>query len=174
MATRALITTTAPRAVQAAGLLAALLAALLGAWFVSGWHDVRMRQQEVRQAPRVAAEQRASELARELRAELEALLAREVRRPYFHYQNLMHDPKASAGIAVSPSPLAHGPEDKLVLGYFQLDAKGRATTPTINDDVPELSEPERLADNRTFRDQVVRDLSPQFPPTVARNRPARS
>jgi signal transduction histidine kinase len=168
MASRALIhTTRAPRAVQAAGLLAALLAALLGAWFVSGWHDVRMRQQDMRQAPRVAAEQRASELARELRAELERLLAREVRRPYFHYQNLMHDPKASAGIAVSPSPLAHGPEDELVLGYFQIDAKGRATTPTINDDVPELSEPERLADNRTFRDQVRRDLSRQLAPTAA-------
>ena len=61
-----------------------------------------------------------------------------------------------------------------MLGYFQLDAKGRATTPTINDEVPELSEPERLADNRTFRDQVVRDLSRQLAPTVARNRPARS
>jgi signal transduction histidine kinase len=144
--------------------LAALLAALLGAWFVSGWHDVRMRQQEARQVPRTAAGQRASELARELRAELDALLAREVRRPYFHYQNLMHDPKASAGIAVSPSPLAHGPEDRLVRGYFQLDAKARATTPTINDEVPELSEPERLADNRAFRDQVVRDLSRQLAP----------
>ena len=166
METRALIATSEPRAVLVAGLLAALLAALLGAWFVSGWHDVRMRQQEMRQAPRVAAERRAAELARELRAELDALLAREVRRPYFHYQNLMHDPKASAGIAVSPSPLAHGAGDTLVLGYFQLDAKGRATTPTINDEVPELSEPERLADNRAFRDQVVRDLSRQLAPPV--------
>lgn len=175
MASRALIpAASAPRALHAAGLLAALLAALLGAWFVSGWHDVRMRQQEMRQAPRVAADRRASELARELRAELEGLLAREVRRPYFHYQNLMHDPKASAGVAVSPSPLAHGPEDKLVLGFFQLDAKGRATTPTINDDVPELSEPERLAGNRAFRDQVTRDLSRQLAPAgqvVAEARP---
>jgi signal transduction histidine kinase len=126
-----------------------------------------MRQQELRQAPRAAAERRASELARDLRGELDALLTREARRPYFHYQNLMHDPKASAGIAVSPSPLAGGPEDALVLGYFQLDAKGRATTPTINDEVPELSEPARLAGNRAFRDQVARDLSRQLAPTAA-------
>lgn len=167
MEIRALIkTSSAPRAVYAAGLLAALLAALLGAWFISGWHDVRMRQQEVTQTPRIAAEQRALALARELHAELEALLAREVRRPYFHYQNLIHDPLASPGLNVSPSPLARGSEDKLVLGYFQLDAKGRATTPTINDEVPKLSEPERLVDNRVFRDRVARDLSRQLAPAA--------
>jgi len=172
METRAVITTkSAPRALYAAGLLVALLVALLGAWFVSGRHDVRMRQHEISQAPRIAAEQRALDLARELHAELEALTAREVRRPYFHYQNLIHDPKASAGLNVSPSPLARGSEDKLVLGYFQLDAKGRATTPTINDAVPELSEPERLADHRAFRDQVRRDLSRQLAPTVTTTGP---
>jgi signal transduction histidine kinase len=164
-------TRSAPRALYAAGLLVALLVALLGAWFVSGWHDVRMRQHEMSQAPRAAADQRASDLARELHAELEALTAREVRRPYFHYQNLIHDPKASAGLNVSPSPLARGSEDKLVLGYFQLDARGRATTPTINDAVPELSEPERLGDHRAFRDQVRRDLSRQLAPTVTATGP---
>jgi signal transduction histidine kinase len=151
--------------------LVALLVALLGAWFVSGWHDVRMRQHELSQAPRVAAEQRASELARELHSELEALTAREVRRPYYHYQNLIHDPNASAGLNVSPSPLARGSEDKLVLGYFQVDARGRATTPTINDAVPELSEPERLADHRAFRDQVRRDLTGQLAPTATATSP---
>ena len=71
MGTRALITgKNARRAPYVAGLLAALLGALLGAWFVSGWHDVRMRQHEVTQAPLVAAEQRTSDLARELHAEL--------------------------------------------------------------------------------------------------------
>ena len=88
----------APRAFYAAGLLAALLAALLGAWFCLGLaRRAACGNTRCSQAPRVAAEQRADELARELRAELEALIAREVRRPYFHYQNLMHDPKASAG-----------------------------------------------------------------------------
>lgn len=157
----------APRALYVAAILTALLVSLLGAWFVSGWHDVRMRQHELRQAPRVTAEQRASDLARELHAELEALAAREVRRPYYHYQNLIHDPKASAGLNVSPSPLARGSEEKLVLGYFQLDAKGQATTPTINDAVPELSDVERLAAHRAFRDHVRRDLSRQLAPPVA-------
>jgi signal transduction histidine kinase len=153
--------------VAAAALLGALLAALLGAWFVSGWHDVQMRQHEAREAPRRAADQRADELARELRADLETLITREVRRPYFHYQNLMHDPKASIGISVSPSPLARNPEDKLVLGYFQIDAQGRATTPTINDDFPDLSDADNLADNRAFRDRVVHDLVRDLAPPPA-------
>jgi len=165
MGTRALIQrASTSRAWIAAGLLVALLAVLLGAWFVSGWHDVKMRQVEVRQAPRSAATSRVAELGRELHGELEALLAREVRRPYFHYQNLMHDPKGSVGLSVSPSPLAQGVDDKLVLGYFQVDAKGRTTTPTINDDVPELSEPAQLATNRAFRDQVSRELAGQLMP----------
>ncbi|HEY5922461.1 MAG TPA: HAMP domain-containing sensor histidine kinase [Kofleriaceae bacterium] len=167
METRALIRRKpASRAWYAAALLCALLAALLGAWFFSGWHDVRMRQQEVRDTPRRDAEQRADELARELHADLEALIAREVRRPYFHYQNLMHDPK-SIGVSVAPSPLSRNPEDKLVLGYFQIDAKGKATTPTINDDFPDLSEPDNIAGNSAFRRQVVLDLSRALtPPAV--------
>ena len=172
METRGLIKTgSAPRAIYAAGVLTALLAALLGAWFFSGWHDVRIRQHEASQRPRSAAEQRAHDLARDLHAELEALIAREVRRPYFHYQNLIHDPQASAGLNVAPSPLARGSDDKLVLGYFQLDARGRATTPTINDEVPKLSEPEHLAENRAFRDHVVRDLSPHLAPAATTSGP---
>ena len=45
-----------PRALSAAGVLALLLAALLGAWFYSGWHEVRLSQHEVSQAPRAAAD----------------------------------------------------------------------------------------------------------------------
>src|SRR6185503_4184337 len=161
----------ASRAWYAAALLCALLAALLGAWFFSGWHDVRMRQIDAREAPRGAAQQRADELARELRSELEGLLGREVRRPYFHYQNLMHDPKASIGVSVSPSPLARNPDDKLVLGYFQIDSKGKATTPTINDDFPDLSEPDNIAGNSAFRRQVVLDLAQELTPPAAQAQP---
>jgi signal transduction histidine kinase len=153
-----------PRALYAAGLLTALTGALLVAWFVSGWADVRGRQRAVRDAPRIAAEQRGAELAHELRGQLGAVLAREVERPYFHYQNLFHDPQASAGPSVAPSPLARGSEDPLVLGYFQLDARGQATTPTINDELPELSEPRRLADNRRFRNEVTRSLAAALAP----------
>lgn len=153
-----------PRALVAAGLLTVLLGALLGAWFVSGWADVRGRQRTVRAAPGLAAEQRGAALAHELRGELGALMSREVDRPYFHYQNLFHDPLASAGLSVAPSPLARSPDDALVLGYFQLDAKGRTTTPTINDELPELSEGKHLADNRRFRDEVTRSFAAALAP----------
>ncbi len=159
--------TTPPRALYAAGVLAVLVAALLGAWFYSGWHDVQLRQHEVSQAPRRAANDRAGALAHELRAQLDALVTREVRRPYFHYQNLMHDPNASPGLNVSPSPLARGAEDALVLGYFQVDAQGEASTPTINDEVPKLSESEHLAANQAFRARVRQELSPELTPALA-------
>src|SRR6185295_2021087 len=74
--------TSSRRVLAAAALLAVLLAGLLGAWFVAGWSGVRDRQRAVRDAPRLAAEQRAGELAHQLRAELAQLLAREVERPY--------------------------------------------------------------------------------------------
>ena len=154
------------RAIYAAGLLTALVALLLGVWFVSGWRDVRRRQAEITRAPHAEAERRADELARELRADLDGLLTRELRRPYFHYQNLMHDPQTTAGLNVSRSPLASGSEEPLVRGYFQLDAKGRATTPTLNDEVPQLSASEHLADHRAFREMVARDLSGPLAPAA--------
>jgi len=147
------------RAVAATGLLAVLLGALLVAWFVSGWADVRGRQRMIRAAPGQVAEQRGAALAHELRGELGAVITREVERPYYHYQNLFHDPRASAGPSVTPSPLVSRPEDPLVLGYFQLDAHGHATTPAINDELPELSDAAHLAEHRRFRDEVARSLA---------------
>ena len=148
----------------AAGLLAAAIAVLLVGWFISGWADVRGRQRAETEAPAKEAAQKSIELAHELRTELSALLTREVERPYFHYQNLMHDPRATGSVGVTPSPLASGPTESLVLGYFQLDSKGRATTPTINDDVPDLSEPKQLAGNMRFRGEVGKSLALLAPP----------
>ncbi len=165
MEARAVSRSAAPRrSLAAAALLVGLLGALLGAWFVSGWADVRARQHAVREAPVAAASQRGGELARELRGELEAVIGREASRPYFQYQNLFHDPHASAGQSVTPSPLASGRADPLVLGYFQLDSSVRVTTPSINDEFPELSDREHLAENRSFRDSVVRDLARTLAP----------
>ncbi len=147
----------------AAGLLAAAIAVLLVGWFVSGWGDVRARQLAAQAAPQHAAEARGQELAHELRSELAGLLAREVERPYFHYQSLMHDPRATGSVGVTPSPLASGPSESFVLGYFQLDARGRATTPTINDEVPDLSERKQLAGNQRFRAEVARSLATLAP-----------
>ncbi|MBA3398068.1 MAG: hypothetical protein H0T89_35915, partial [Deltaproteobacteria bacterium] len=150
------------RTLSAAGVLVAALAVLLVAWFLSGWADVRAQQRELRAEPGRAAQREAIEIARELRAELAQLITREADRPYFHYQNLFHDPRTGSNANVSPSPLANGPEDPLVLGYFQRDPAGKLTTPTINDDVPHLSEPKRLAENQRFRDDVVRGFVAQL------------
>ncbi len=150
------------RTLYAATLLVVAMAGLLVAWFFSGWADVRAQQRELRQAPVRAAELEAATLATELRGELSHLVARETERPYFHYQNLFHDPRTGNTVYVTPSPLSTGPQDPLVLGYFQLDTNKRLSTPTINDDVPHLSEPTRLAENRQFRDEVARSFSAQL------------
>ncbi|HEY0193296.1 MAG TPA: HAMP domain-containing sensor histidine kinase [Kofleriaceae bacterium] len=156
-----------PRAVIAAALLTIVVGALLGAWFASAWADVRARQRAVRDAPAAAADHRGAELAHALRGELAGVLAREVERPYFHYQNLFHDPRGSAGPSVAPSPLARGSDEALVAGYFQLDGKGGASTPTINDELPALSEPRHLAEHRRFRDEVTRSLASALAPRAA-------
>ena len=156
------------RTLYAAMLLVAALAVLLVAWFLSGWADVRAQQRELRAAPARAAAEKGSALAHELRGELARLLGQEVERPYFHYQNLMHDPRSGATLNVSPSPLASGPSDPLVLGYFQVDSNGKVSTPPINDDLPALSEPKNLAGNARFRDEVARSLLASLkPPPVA-------
>jgi signal transduction histidine kinase len=154
----------ASRVAIAAAILAVLLAALLGAWFVTGWRDVRARQAATENAPIAAASARAGELARQLRGELDQLVAREAARPYFQYQNLFHDPRASAGWSVTPSPLATGPDDPLVLGYFQIDADAHVTTPAINDEFPQLSDLEHLVEQRAFRDQVAQLFAQRLAP----------
>lgn len=159
------------RTAWAALLLVAALAALLVAWFLSGWADVRAQRRELEAAPARAAVERAAALAGELRVELGQLLARELERPYFHYQNLMHDPRSGGTANVAPSPLASGPTEPLVRGYFQLEAGGQVTTPPINDELPELSDQKRLADHQRFREEVaqtLRSLQPAGdPPVVA-------
>ena len=154
----------ASRVAIAAAILVVLLAALLGAWFATGWSDVRARQAATESAPVAAASARAGELAQQLRGELDQLVAREAKRPYFQYQNLFHDPRASAGWSVTPSPLASGPDDPLVLGYFQIDANEHVTTPAINDEFPQLSDLAHLVEHEAFRDQVARSFAHQLAP----------
>ncbi|MEO8840671.1 MAG: HAMP domain-containing sensor histidine kinase [Kofleriaceae bacterium] len=153
----------ARRVVIAAALMAVVLVALLGAWFATGWHDVRAQETAIEDAPVVAASARAGELARELRGELDQLVEREAARPYFHYQNLFHDPRAG-GEGVTPSPLASGPADPLILGYFQIDQHAQVTTPSLNDQFPQLSETVHLVEHRAFREAVAQHLAQVLAP----------
>ena len=80
--------------------------------------------------------------AERLATRFEILRQSESDRPFYHYQNLYHDPEGAAeGASVSVSPLAKGSPDLLIDAYFQVDFDGRLTLPTINDDFPELGIP---------------------------------
>ncbi|HEX6100641.1 MAG TPA: HAMP domain-containing sensor histidine kinase [Thermoanaerobaculia bacterium] len=115
---------------------------LLAAWYVSATRaleaEVRLRSQ---MATRTTLENERT-VADRLARRLEELRAGESQRPYFHYQNLYHDPKgASEGLSVVPSPLASGPGHPLVSAHFQIDGDGRVTLPTLNDELRELNAP---------------------------------
>ena len=151
-------------------LLAALfilgaLAAVLCGWGLSGWQAVRTEQAMVRAKAHDAAVDRARIGAEAASRIAERLRADESMRPYFHYQNLFHDPRGSDVDAVAPSPLADGPADPLVAGHFQirrdLDGALDVTVPTINDVLPELSAPDRLTADTTRR-AALRLLAPQL------------
>jgi signal transduction histidine kinase len=144
------------RTAVASLLTAAALAALLIGWIGAGWAGVRAEVASRQRVVRADGEQAARGLAAALDARLEELRRREAQRPYFHYQSLFRDPLAGAeGLAVTPSPLASGPDDPLVRAHFQIDGSGRVSMPTINDELPELSEPAALADNRALRDALT-------------------
>lgn len=105
-------------------LLAALgcvVIAPLLAWWISGSDAAeRMAQRIVltEEGDRVARER---ELATRLALRLESLRTAESRRPWHHYQDLHHDPASVAqGIALTPSPIARGPEDPLIAAHFSV------------------------------------------------------
>ena len=157
----------ARRPVLAAALIAIALAGLLLAWFLTGWSGVHAQQLALRAAPSAEANRRGAELAHEMSGELTAIAERETQRAYYEYANLVHDPRTgNVTPSVAPGPLAGVPATPLVRGYFQLDAHGKVTTPTINDEHPELSEPTHAAGNRAFRDAVARDLAKPLAPGV--------
>jgi len=117
-------------------MLAVLVPA--GAWYAAGRHEVEREAAERLAAPERAAQEAARRLATALVARLDALIAAETPRPYYHYQNLYHDPRgASEGVSVVPSPLARGSNDPLIRAYFQIDSRGRVSMPTLNDELRE-------------------------------------
>ncbi|HEU5056817.1 MAG TPA: HAMP domain-containing sensor histidine kinase [Kofleriaceae bacterium] len=137
------------RVVWAALLVALALAGLVGGWFATGWRAVEAEAARLESAPREDAARRAALLAGELGARVEELRAAESQRAYYEYRNLYHDPRgASEGKSVVPSPLARGPADPLVAVHFEIAPSGAVSVPTINPDLPELSDPARAAADR--------------------------
>jgi signal transduction histidine kinase len=127
----------------ATGALLVGLAVGLGGWFTSGYRSARMADEQKSSTARRQSDERAIEIAAQLRTTLAQLQRTENARPYYEFSNLFHDPRGvSQGFSVAPSPLANGPADPLVRGYFQIARKPdgllAVTMPTINDDVPEL------------------------------------
>ncbi|HEV7767003.1 MAG TPA: HAMP domain-containing sensor histidine kinase [Thermoanaerobaculia bacterium] len=124
---------------------------LCAAWYVS---SQRAFDAEVTLQSQLAARQagdRERVVAGTLAERLETLRRTESQRPYFHYQNLYHDPKgASQGLSVTPSPLATGSLHPLVVAHFQIDAQNGVTLPTLNEELGELNAP-NAAEQRALR-----------------------
>jgi signal transduction histidine kinase len=124
----------------AAALTAAALAAPLAAWWVAGSRAVKYQKKQLEEQAAADAHALAGRLAERLEQRLESLRDLESHRPFFHYQNLFHDPRAASnGNSVSPSPLTAGPGDPLIRAYFQINTDGRITLPTLNEEIPSLN-----------------------------------
>ena len=154
--------------------LAALLLTLLAvALPLAAWHEtehraVRREARRLRFEAWDGAQATVKRLARSVGRDLESLRTAETRRPYFHYQALYHDPSgASEGASVTPSPLLAGPRDPRIRAYFQVDAAGHLTLPTLPQDEPALPVPADLAAQRQARDElsaVAPELTLAAPP----------
>ena len=149
------------RAILAAIALLAILAVLCLAWYASSERalaaELRGREQTIERTAADGERMTAERLARKL----EELRHDETQRPYFHYQNLYHDPKGvSEGLSIVPSPLANGSGNPLVTAYFQIESKDKVTLPTLNEEVRELNAP-NAAEQIVIRDSIARS-APQM------------
>jgi signal transduction histidine kinase len=127
------------RTVAAFVLTAVAVTVPSAAWYVAGMHKVEREAHLAERAVYHQSYKKAVVLAERLATRLELLREKESRRPFYHFQNLYHDPKGAAeGASISVSPLAQGPTDPLIEAHFQVDEEGRLTLPTLNDEFPEL------------------------------------
>lgn len=126
------------------GLAGALVAVAVlvpsAAWYLSGSAEAGRHAAELERAARDKVTLELTDNAERLGVRLESLRVRESARPFYHYQNLYHDPKGAAqGLAVIPSPLAQGASDPLIWAHFQIDEQGSVSLPTVSERFPELS-----------------------------------
>jgi hypothetical protein len=130
----------------AASLLLIAVLVPTGAWYFTGSREAAMRASELESEALAEAQGVVDYDAERLGLRLEALRLSESARPFFHYQNLYHDPRSAAQcLSVTPSPLASGVPDPLVWAHFQIDDHGNVTLPTVNETFPELSADEGFA-----------------------------
>jgi signal transduction histidine kinase len=116
------------------------------AWYVAGSRDAVRRSRELAAVALAEVRLQVERDTERVSSRLTALLQREAGRPFYHYQNLYHDPRGVAqGLAVIPSPLAQGTADPLVGAHFQIDPNGTVSLPTVNERFPELSSEDGLA-----------------------------
>jgi len=122
-----------PSRIAAAVILTALAVAVPAtAWYVAGSRAAAREAADIERAARDTARNEALRLAERLAGRLEAIRYAESRRPIYHYEHAYHDPASTCECAaLTPSPLAHGPNDPLIRAYFQLDARGRLSVPTV-------------------------------------------
>ena len=127
------------RTLAAFVLTAVAISLPTAAWFVAGMRDLDRKTHLQEKSVYQGAKSKAVVLAERLATRFEVLRQAESRRPFVHYQNLYHDPRGAAhGPAITVSPLAEGVADPLVEVHFQVDAEGKLSLPTVNDDFPEL------------------------------------
>ena len=130
---------TYPRTAAALVLTIAAVAVPCGSWFVAGQRQVDREAQLEAKNFYGKGLRKAVVHAEHLATRFEVLREAETRRPFYHYQNLFHDPKGAAeGLSVSVSPLAQSPADPLIEAHFQVDEKGQLSLPTLNETFPEL------------------------------------
>src|SRR6185436_14819537 len=144
------------RAAIAAAVLLAGLGGLCTAWYTSSQRALAAELREREHRALRASADRERTIAESLAERLEQLRVAESQRPYFHYQNLYHDPKGiSEGLSVVPSPLASGSGNPLVTSYFQIERNGKVTLPTLNEELRELNAP-NAAEQVSIRDTLAR------------------
>jgi signal transduction histidine kinase len=145
-------------------LVAGALAIPSVSWYFVGWQDAERRADSLERETWRRAQETARQLVDRVRVRLEGLREAESRRPFYHYQSLYHDPKgASEGLSVVPSPLAMGPTDPIVLAHFQVDASGKLTMPTLNEDALDEMSLAEIAIERA----IQAELAPLIPVCTA-------
>ena len=137
-------------------LTAIALALPCVAWYVVGHREVERRGEELEDVPRGQARETASQLGKRVLNRLDTLRDAESRRPFYHYQSFYHDPKgASEGASVVPSPLAQAPSDPMISAYFQINANGELSLPTVGEQTADANASDELARQRLIQQELV-------------------